>query len=104
MPANAAFSRWKFSLVALLLLPLTSCIRVSTVPAPDGRKALFIECPREDQCLERAAKECRGPYDLIKSGSNVSGNMGRNSGGVSTTHTLTVQCKNFPDGAPPDVE
>ena len=80
---------------------LTACVSVHRVPGPDGREAMVIKCPREEQCMERAAEECGGPYAMLKAGAqtDVFGVGGQTQG--STTHSLTVQCKDAPPAKAP---
>ncbi|MEM9692142.1 MAG: hypothetical protein AAGA56_06340 [Myxococcota bacterium] len=75
---------------------LAACVTVERVPGPDGREALLIRCSDEADCMRRAADECGGKYELIKSGSDtwVQGNARHTMS--STEHSLTVQCPNAP--------
>jgi hypothetical protein len=74
------------------------CVTVTKVPAPNGAEALLIKCPAEEQCMNRAAEECGGPYEIIKSGSDTSVSGSGGNVNSSTTHSLTVQCKNAKPG------
>jgi hypothetical protein len=71
------------------------CATATPVMAPNGRTALYIECPRSQlQCMEEAAESCPLGYDVIDRGGQtsavvVAGNV------AAPVHTgnLTVQCK-----------
>jgi hypothetical protein len=79
---------------------LSSCATSREVMAPDGSRAYYIECPRNQAtCMDEAAELCPRGYKVIDRGEN-SGAVAQHNDftGATTVNktyrgTLTVKCR-----------
>lgn len=85
-------------LVAALLL--AACHPTRMVKLPDGTEGLVVDCSGTrkniSHCMDKAAKECGGPYEIISQDASSPGGMLLPNSNIiahAINRSLIVKCK-----------
>lgn len=67
---------------------IVSCVTVKPIIGPDGTTNQLISCLAIEACYEDAREICKGPYKIINTNTETSGN----NGSTSSVIKLLVKC------------